>query len=105
MRVVKASSLFLLLTLLATSLVQLSCQSTSKPSILVIAVDDLTVTDILCNEETAKSYRSGFEILCQESVRFTHAFTPSTLSVPALASMLTGLYPYQNKVRNNGSPE
>lgn len=105
MRAVKASSLFAVLTLLAASLVQLSCQSTTTPSVLVIAVDDLTVTDILCNEETEKSVRSGFEILCQESVRFTHAFTPSTMSVPALTSLLTGLYPYQNKVRNNGLPE
>lgn len=91
------AALFILL-----SLVQLSCQSNDRSSILVIAVDELTIGDVPCHREINE--RSGFHILCKESVRFTHAFTPSTLSVPALASILTGLYPYQHKVRNNGGP-
>jgi len=105
MRAVKASSIIAFLFFLATSLVQLSCQSTKKPSVLVIAVDNLSVADILCNDERAESTtRSGFEILCKESVRFTHAFNPSLLSVPTLASILTGVYPFQHRVRNNGGP-
>lgn len=92
--------LTLLLTLL--SLVQLSCKANDKNSVLVIAVDELTISDVLCSQEEAE--RSGFQLLCNESVRFTHAFSPSTLSVPALASLLTGLYPYQHKVRHNGRP-
>ena len=43
-------------------------------------------------------------MLCEESIRFTHAYTPSTLSAPALASLLTGLYPFQHKLRHNGVP-
>lgn len=69
---------------------------------LVIAVDELTFTDITCRQEDAE--RSGFQSFCNESVRFTHAYTPSLLSVPALSSALTGLYPYQHKVRHNGAP-
>jgi hypothetical protein len=72
--------------------------------VLVIAVDDLNVADVLCNEEDTNAQQSGFEILCKESVRFTHAFNPSPLSVPSLASIITGLYPFQHKVRNNGAP-
>lgn len=105
MRVVKASSLLMMLSFLAAGLVQVGCQSTSNPSILIIAVDDLTFNDVQCNDDESKNTRSGFEVLCQESVRFTHAFTPSTMSVPAITSILTGLYPYQSKVRNNGTPE
>jgi len=70
--------------------------------VLVIAVDELTATDVICSQDD--SPRSGFQLLCNESVRFTHAFTPSTLTVPALASLLTGLYPFQHRVRHNSGP-
>lgn len=86
---------------LLMSLVQLSCKTNDKSSVLIIAVDELISTDVPCSDNED---RSGFQLICQESVRFTHAFTPSTMSVPALASMLTGLYPYQHKVRHNGGP-
>jgi len=105
MRAVKASSFIVMLLLVAASLVQMSCQNSTHPSVLVIAVDDLSVLDILCNEEDmTNANRSGFEVLCRESVRFTHAFNPSVLSVPTLASILTGVYPFQHRVRNNGQP-
>ncbi len=104
MNAVKASSIIAILLVLAASLVQPSCQSSTKPSILVIAVDNLSVLDVLCNEDMTNTKKSGFEILCKESVRFTHAFNPSTLTVPTLASILTGLYPFQHRVRNNGQP-
>lgn len=94
--------IILTLTLLLLSLVQLSCQTHDRKSILVIAVDELTISDVNCNQEAPE--RSGFQLLCKESVRFTHAFSPSPLSVPALTSLLTGLYPYQHKVRHNGGP-
>ncbi|WII70630.1 sulfatase-like hydrolase/transferase [Bdellovibrio sp. 22V] len=68
----------------------------------MIAVDELTITDVTCSQESVE--RSGFQLLCNESVRFTHAFSPSTLTVPALSSLLTGLYPFQHKVRHNGGP-
>ncbi|HWU44653.1 MAG TPA: sulfatase-like hydrolase/transferase [Bdellovibrio sp.] len=75
---------------------------------MIIAVDGLSVSDLNCNQdsgaETTQSPHSGFHLLCKESVRFTHAYTPSTLSVPALASVLTGLYPFQHQVRHNGGP-
>lgn len=89
-------------SLLVLSLVQLSCQTNDRKSILVIAVDELTSADVNCNQDVTE--RSGFQLLCKESVRFTHAFSPSPLSVPALTSVLTGLYPYQHKVRHNGGP-
>ncbi|MNJ92784.1 Sulfatase [compost metagenome] len=86
--------------LLALSLVQISCQTNDRNSILIVAVDDLSVADVNCSQD--RDVKSGIQILCRESVRFTHAFTPSTLAVPALASLMTGLYPLQHKVRHNG---
>jgi len=104
MRAVKASSIFIVLLILATSLVELACQSATKPSVLVVAVDDLSVLDMLCSEDASYSHQSGIKILCKESVRFTHAFNVSPMSVPTLTSILTGLYPFQHHVRNNGAP-
>ncbi len=91
-------------TLILLSLVQLSCQANDRKSILLIAVDELSVADVNCNQEQGMGSRSGFHLLCKESIRFTHAYSPSTLSVPALSSVLTGLYPFQHKVRHNGGP-
>lgn len=84
----------------AVFLVQTGCQTNDKNSILVIAVDDLSVADVNCSQDSEAS--SGIQILCKESIRFTHAFTPSTLSVPALTSLLTGLSPLQHNVHHNG---
>lgn len=94
--------IILILTLTLLSLVQLSCKTTDRKSVLVIAVDELTTPDVNCTQEETE--KSGFQLLCNESIRFTHAFTPSTLAVPALGSLLTGLYPYQHKVRHNSGP-
>ncbi len=81
-------------------LVQTGCQQNEKNSILVVAVDDLSVADVNCGQD--RDVTSGLQTLCNESVRFTHAFTTSTLSVPALTSIMTGLYPLQHKVHHNG---
>lgn len=93
---------FILVLVTLLSMVQISCKKSDRTSVLVIAVDNLTMTDVPCNQDD--KVNSGFQMLCDESVRFTHAFTSSTLSVPALASLLTGLYPYQHKVHHNGGP-
>ncbi|WP_413583357.1 sulfatase-like hydrolase/transferase [Bdellovibrio sp. HCB288] len=96
--------IILAFTLCALSLVQIGCQSSDKSSILVIAADNFAVSDVNCSSDGHSGTKSGFQLLCNESVRFTHAFTTSTLSSPALGSILTGLYPYQHKVRHNGGP-
>lgn len=94
--------IILTLSILLLSLVQIGCSSQIKESVLIIAVDGLSSTDVSCSQTDDLS--SGFQILCHESVRFTHAFTSSVLSVPALTSVLTGQYPYQHKVRHNSHP-
>lgn len=100
--------IILVFTLFLLSLVQISCQTNDRKSVLIIAVDELSVGDVNCSQDPGagpnNELRSGFQLLCKESVRFTHAYTPSTLTVPALASVLTGLYPYEHKVRHNGGP-
>lgn len=88
---------------LATACVSLSCETRRAPSILVVAVDSLPFNPSVCSRETS-SRRSGLRELCAESIRFTHAITTSTLSLPALASIMTASYPFQHGVRTNGRP-
>lgn len=83
----------------------LGCTFHPKPStnVLVIAVDQLGFNQIPCANDGAENSKSGFDLLCQDSVRFTHAYTTSLLSGPAIGSILTGLYPIDHGLHTNGS--
>ncbi len=75
-----------------------------NPSILVIAIENLGFQSVACGTEVmAHREMSGFRIFCEESVRFTHAFTPSLMTQSALASVMTGLYPFEHGLRHNGN--
>lgn len=85
-------SLFLLLS---------SCTWESrKPSVLIIGIDSFPFESLNCSE-TDKN--KGFKIICDEMIRFTHAYTPSILTQASLASLFTGKYPFEHGVWNNGS--
>lgn len=79
-----------------------ACTRQEKNSIIVIAIDDLPGTDFSCSRDSASEDQSGLDLLCQEAVRFTHAYTTSPLVVPSLASILTAQYPFQHRLRHNG---
>lgn len=94
---------FLLYNLFSSiALLTASCQQHDQKSVLILAADELTISDVLCNSD--ENHRSGFQVICNESIRFTHAFTTSTLTTPALSSILTGMYPLEHEVHHNGSP-
>ena len=84
--------LFILQTLAWTS-----CQKTDRPSILIIAVDKLS-SDLSSCTEDSNDERSGLGLLCKQSIRFTHSYTPSTQTAAAVGSLLTGEYPTQHKL-------
>ncbi len=77
------------------------CQNSSRDSYLIIATDHLSFQDSNCSRDWAEQ-NSGISLLCRESVRWTHAFTTSLLSGPAMASLLTGLHPRQTGFRHHG---
>ncbi len=99
----KKHFLILITLLFPVGLILSSCHlvQNSTPSVLVIAVDHLGVNELNCNSESMAGQHSGIAQLCQDSIRFTHAFTTSPLSGPALASILTGMYPFQHGLRSN----
>ncbi|MFZ3228797.1 MAG: sulfatase-like hydrolase/transferase [Pseudobdellovibrio sp.] len=92
---------WILITVGATGLWSLgSCQKQKQPSYLIIAIDRLSFNSFACSDEK-QSINSGLNVLCKEAIRFTHAYTTSTQSAAAMASLLTGLYPLQHKVHRS----
>ncbi len=82
-----------------------ACQWEKKTeaSVLVLAVESLSVDSVDCMDaEDQADQENGFQALCRESIRFSHAFTPSPMSQPALVSLLTGMWPFEHGVRDNG---
>lgn len=84
------------------SLLISSCQwqAANPASVILIAVDSFSSELVTCLDEDAE--HSGLAILCAESVRFTHAYTTSLMSQSAMTTILTGLYPIEHRVFNNG---
>lgn len=80
-----------------------SWQEANGPSYLVIAIDSLGRDRLTCEDDEASGHETNkSKWFCSEAIRFTHAYTPSTLAQPAMASLLTALYPIEHGVRHNG---
>jgi hypothetical protein len=77
-----------------------SCQEIKKPSFIIIASDQLSFNSFACDEDKYNK-NSGLNVLCQESIRFTNAFTTSTQSAAAMGSLLSGTYPFQNSLHRS----
>jgi hypothetical protein len=89
------------MVLISVCLAACEFRRTTKPSVLVIAVEGLSFESFDCYNE--EDIRLGFRVFCNEAVRFSHAYTPSTMSQASVASLLTGLYPFDHGVHHNGS--
>jgi hypothetical protein len=93
--------LFSILTLLSFA----GCSPTlprGDGSVLIISIPSFRADDLGCVSSTESS-TPHLDSICAEAVRFTHAYTPSVLSNPALASVLTGLYPVEHGIHRNGA--
>ena len=93
----------MILVLFFIALTGCQWETPTRPSVLVIAVESLGFSLVPCQSVEFETNPSGLRTLCEQSVRFTHAFTPSVMSQAALASVLTARYPHEHGVRNNGA--
>ncbi len=90
-----------LLLLIVTGLWFLtSCQEIKKPSFVIIAADQLSFNTFSCTEDRAAGI-SGLNTLCQESIRFTNAFTTSPQTAAAMGSLLSGTYPFNHRLHRS----
>jgi arylsulfatase A-like enzyme len=73
---------------------------TDEPSALLITLDT-TRADMLSCYSGPKGLTPHLEQLAQEGVRYDSAHTTVPVTMPAHASMLTGMYPMRHSVRTN----
>ncbi len=78
-------------------------KAAEKPSVMVIMIENLGFSSFSCADGIDQDSEIDFRSFCEESVRFTHAYTPSTLSQATVASIMTGRYPFEHGLRTNGS--
>jgi arylsulfatase A-like enzyme/Tfp pilus assembly protein PilF len=87
------------------------CRGKSRPSSLagsdsfniLIVTLDTTRADRLGCYGYAHALTPNLDRLAAEGVRFSHAYSPVPLTLPAHCSLFTGLYPLFHRVRDNGN--
>ena len=81
----------------------LSAQATKQPNIVLIISDDQAWTDYsFMGHKKIKT--PNIDRLSKESRLFKRGYVPTSLCCPSLASIITGLYPNQNKITGNEPP-
>lgn len=84
-----------------------SLEGKNSTSVFVVVVEKLGVEKISCRyddnlTDSRTNKISGFLTLCEEGVRFTHAFVNSTQTSANIATILTAKYPFEHGLRKNG---
>ncbi len=100
-----SSAFFVLLRLvsavaLAAPLAAATVAREAAPDLLLVTIDTLRADLPGCYGGAAKTPR--LDALARAGARFTRALTPVPLTLPAHASLLTGLDPNQHGLRDNG---
>ena len=80
----------------------LTTPSAQRDNILLITLDT-TRADRIGAYGYARARTPRLDRLAAEGVRFDAAFSPAPITLPAHASIFTGLYPFEHGVRNNGN--
>ena len=74
------------------------------PNIVLIISDDHGWTDYgFMGHPTVRT--PNLDRLASESLTYRRGYVPSSLCCPSLASIITGLYPHQNKITGNDPPQ
>lgn len=79
----------------------LSCSFLRSHNIIIIAVDTLRVDHLGCYGYP-RNTSPNIDDFALDGVKFKNCYTPSPLTTPAFASMLTSLPPYKHGAKRNG---
>jgi len=72
----------------------------AQPNIIFIMADDLGIGDIGCYGQE-KILTPHIDALAREGVRFTNAYSGSSVCAPSRCSLLTGMHNGHNRIRDN----
>jgi arylsulfatase len=89
--------------LIPTALTMVSCGGGTggKTQAVVLIVIDTLRADHLGSYGYAPASTPHLDALAARGVRFSRAMTPVPVTLPAIASLFTGRYPYHHGVRDN----
>lgn len=91
------------LALAAFALVLPSCSKPAPPRNVLVITLDTTRFDRLSCYGSASPKTPHFDSIAEDGVRFEHAYSVAPLTLPAHASILTGLYPLEHRILDNSS--
>ncbi|MHC4377377.1 MAG: sulfatase [Planctomycetota bacterium] len=86
-----------------TALLGACVKPPERPNVLLITVDTLRA-DRLSHLGYPRETTPNLDALAAQGVSFTRATTPRAKTSPAMASMMTGLYPHEHGVRDLSKP-
>ncbi len=94
---------FVITVLSFTKTVSLWAESTQAPNIVMIISDDQTYRDFgfMGNKQIQTPH---IDRLARQSARYVNGYLPTSVCSPSLATLLTGLYPYQSGIHYNHPP-
>ena len=95
----------LVLAALAAACASAGCRRTPAPAALPVRANILLITlDTVRADRLGRGFTPSLDRLAAEGLRFTEARSVVPLTLPAHASILTGLWPPAHGLRLNGSP-
>tara|TARA_B100002019_G_scaffold125566_1_gene108205 strand:+ start:1234 stop:2775 length:1542 start_codon:yes stop_codon:yes gene_type:complete len=90
---------FLLLGILGFIVYSLSAEeSSSRPNILFITMDDMNYDSINSYGSEIENISPNIDSLAEGGFRFTHAYNQTSSCVPSRITYLTGLYPHNSGI-------
>jgi arylsulfatase A-like enzyme len=79
-----------------------ACHRRARPNVLLVTVDTLRADRLGCYG-FGLAHTPAIDRLAEEGVRCTDAASSAPITLPAHASIMTGLYPPAHGVRDNGN--
>ncbi|MBL7152605.1 MAG: sulfatase [Phycisphaerae bacterium] len=93
LKVMGASAVSLVVGEIGGKVVQAVGSGGSKPNIVLILVDDMGWSDVVCNVDNRYFETPNIDKLASEGMRFTNAYAACAVCSPTRASIMTGRYP------------
>jgi|CXWL01.1.fsa_nt_gi arylsulfatase A-like enzyme/tetratricopeptide (TPR) repeat protein len=76
--------------------------ASSKPNVLLVTFDTTRADYLSCYGHPGNTTPT-IDAIAREGIRFANCYTPAPITLPAHASIMTGLYPFQHLLRDNGA--
>ena len=86
---------------IATSIILCFYSFLHSTNVIIIAVDTLRADHLGCYDYP-KNTSPNIDKFAKDSIKFNNCYTPSPLTTPAFASMLSSLPPYKHGAKRNG---